>query len=112
MDEKPLAESEFSQDIRNFYAALPAPKFDFLKSTPLWLYILQEAETREGGARLGPVGGRIVAEVFIGLLQGDPKSYLRQFPAWEPLPDFKVSGRFEIQEMLFAAGMPGTSARP
>lgn len=75
MDEKPLAESEFSQDIRNFYAALPAPKFDFLKSTPLWLYILQEAETREGGARLGPVGGRIVAEVFIGLLQGDPKSY-------------------------------------
>src|SRR6185312_12419422 len=49
---------------------------------PLWFYILKEAEhvgdgTATGkGRTLGPVGGRIVAEVLVGLLQKDPDSYL------------------------------------
>src|SRR5205823_8563601 len=47
----------------------------FVESTPLFDYILKEAELREDGLRLGPVGARIVAEVFIGLLQLDPDSY-------------------------------------
>jgi hypothetical protein len=34
--------------------------------------------------RLGPVGGRIVAEVFLGLMFGDNDSYLRLDPAWQP----------------------------
>jgi hypothetical protein len=34
--------------------------------------------------RLGPVGGRIVAEVFIGLLSGDRNSFLTLDPHWEP----------------------------
>jgi hypothetical protein len=53
--------------------------------TPLWYYILKEAEVApQRGARLGPVGGRIVAEVLIGLLDGDPTSYLRMEPTWKP----------------------------
>jgi hypothetical protein len=52
--------------------------------TPLWFYILKEAEHRGGGDRLGPVGGRIVAEVLIGLLRADPASYLSLEPDWEP----------------------------
>jgi len=53
--------------------------------TPLWYYILKEAEIApQRGARLGPVGGRIVAEVLIGLLDGDPTSYLRMEPTWKP----------------------------
>ena len=36
------------------------------------------------GKRLGPVGGRIVAEVLIGLLHGDPSSYLNFAPSWQP----------------------------
>ena len=43
-------------------------------STPLWYYVLKEAELLEDGLQLGPVGGRIVAEVFIGLLQFDRDS--------------------------------------
>ena len=39
-----------------------------LRSTPLWYYVLCEAEQRERGKHLGPVGGRIVAEVLSGLL--------------------------------------------
>ena len=52
--------------------------------TPLWFYILREADVKTGGASLGPVGGRIVAEVLIGLLEGDRLSYLRQDPDWTP----------------------------
>jgi hypothetical protein len=52
--------------------------------TPLWFYILKEAEHRGDGDRLGPVGGRIVAEVLIGLLRADPASYLSLEPGWEP----------------------------
>jgi Animal haem peroxidase len=52
--------------------------------TPLWFYILKEAEHSGGGDRLGPVGGRIVAEVLIGLLRADPVSYLSLEPDWEP----------------------------
>jgi hypothetical protein len=52
--------------------------------TPLWFYILKEAEFRGGGDRLGPVGGQIVAEVLIGLLRADPASYLSREPGWEP----------------------------
>ena len=39
---------------------------------------------REDGLRLGPMGARIVAEVFIGLLQLDPDSYLIVQPGWMP----------------------------
>jgi hypothetical protein len=52
--------------------------------TPLWFYVLREAATVENGERLGPVGARIVVEVFVGLLQGDRTSYLSQDPDWEP----------------------------
>ncbi len=53
-------------------------------ATPLWYYILKEAEVLEAGEHLGPVGGRIVAEVIIGLLEGDRQSYLSQEPDWHP----------------------------
>jgi hypothetical protein len=56
----------------------------FVQSTPLFYYILKEAELREEGLRLGPVGARIVAEVFVGLLQLDPDSYLSVQPNWVP----------------------------
>ncbi|EWM18079.1 peroxidase family protein [Kutzneria sp. 744] len=54
------------------------------RGTPLWFYILKEAEHRGNGDRLGPVGARIVAEVLIGLLRADPTSYLSVEPNWQP----------------------------
>ena len=36
------------------------------------------------GLQLGPVGGRVIGEVFIGLLQSDPSSYLNIQPEWVP----------------------------
>jgi hypothetical protein len=47
--------------------------------TPLWYYILREAEVCTGGHRLGPVGGQIVTEVLVGLIDADATSF-RQSP--------------------------------
>lgn len=51
--------------------------------TPLWYYILREAAVRTGGERLGPIGGRIVAEVVLTILQLDPTS-VNSDPHWRP----------------------------
>jgi hypothetical protein len=71
-------------------------------NTPLWYYILKEAQVRTDGLTLGPVGGRIVAEVFIGVLQLDAISYLNQ-PNWRPsLParSGSVTGDFRMVDLL------------
>ncbi|MFC5210475.1 peroxidase family protein [Pseudonocardia sulfidoxydans] len=57
---------------------------DWPRGTPLWFYILKEAQARTGGDGLGPVGGRIVTEVLIGLLRADPTSFLSLQPDWVP----------------------------
>jgi hypothetical protein len=72
----------------------------FAKNCPLWTYILAEAArfkepvtipVRESVTintpRLGPVGGRIVAEVFLGLMFGDRTSLLNLHPTWKPNGD-------------------------
>jgi hypothetical protein len=73
---------------------------------PLWFYVLKEAELPPSNAeRLGPVGGRIVAEVLVGLLQRDPNSYLHLDPAWKPAPPIApAAGQFGFVDLLrFAA---------
>jgi len=52
--------------------------------TPLWYYILREAAACTGGHRLGPVGGRIVTEVLVGLIDADATSYRRNSRDWRP----------------------------
>jgi hypothetical protein len=52
--------------------------------TPLWFYILREAAVTASGERLGPVGGRIVAEVVIALLDRDPTSVRSANPGFKP----------------------------
>jgi hypothetical protein len=71
------------------------------QDTPLWFYVLKEAEVRSNGERLGPVGARIVAEVLIGVLQGDPNSFLSMEPGWTPegIPA-KTPGEFTLADLL------------
>ena len=42
-------------------------QYNFDKNTPLWYYILKEAEIKEGGECLGDLGNHILAQVFIYL---------------------------------------------
>jgi hypothetical protein len=73
---------------------------------PLWFYILKEAELPPYNAqRLGPVGGRIMAETLVGLLQRDPNSYLYLNAAWKPAPPIApTTGKFEFVDLLKFAG--------
>jgi hypothetical protein len=71
-------------------------------ATPLWLYVLREADVHGDGERLGEVGGRIVAEVLLGLLDADPESYRVLDPDWEPtLP--AAGERFTVLDLLIGA---------
>jgi Animal haem peroxidase len=58
----------------------------FFERTPLWFYILAEAE-KAGGNSLGEVGSFLVASTFVGVLLADPDSALsRDFaPTQSPL---------------------------
>jgi hypothetical protein len=73
--------------------------------TPLWYYILKEAEVQTDGKTLGQVGGRIVGEVLLGVLQGDSKSYLSQDPCWRPTLPAAKSGAFSMADLLRFAGV-------
>jgi Animal haem peroxidase len=88
--------------------------YGFDKRTPLWYYVLREAELRADGLTLGRVGARIVAEVLIGLIQSDPSSYLVQEPNW--IPTLTSAGSsFRMKDFLAFAGVdPATrhAARP
>ena len=79
--------------------------FGMEKNTPLWFYILKEAELMEDGLRLGPVGSRIVGEVFVGLLKADESSYLAAQPGWTPVLQSATPGDFRITDMLTFAGV-------
>lgn len=75
--------------------------------TPLWFYVLREADVVADGEHLGPVGGRIVAEVIVGLIEGDRHSYLHQDPDWEPTT-YGHGGSFTVVDLLKAAGVVAT----
>ena len=90
----------------------------------LWCYILKEAQMLPGnnsGRMLGKVGGTIAAEVFGGLLNGDPMSYVRNMPNWKPKDDADlmallntptpVNGKdWEVGDLLRASGAPISDA--
>ena len=81
-----------------------------MASTPLWYYVLREAELMEDGLRLGPVGGRIVAEVFTTILADDSTSCVGVEPAWRPtLPSAAGDGEFRMTDLLTIAGVDPAS---
>jgi Animal haem peroxidase len=126
------------------YAGKPTGNFKFAKinpglrtDTPLWFYILAEAQksvvdnlkvsideefdekrlldSAVAKTQLGWVGGRIVAEVFYGLMDSDEESYvntaLRKDLNWKPIWAHDPS--IGSQEVIFAnllkfAGQPIT----
>ncbi len=87
----------------------------FAGNCPLWTYILAETvqttmtiETTQGPQaidtrQLGEVGGRIVAETFVGLLLKDSSSFLSQDPRWTPDPALTNGGKFGLRELVAAA---------
>jgi Animal haem peroxidase len=87
----------------------------FAGRAPLWAYILSEAQVKSWDSlssgtspdcipiKLGPVGGRIVADVFAALLRADPTSYLNQGAPFTPILCFTRNGEFGLAELINAA---------
>jgi hypothetical protein len=71
---------------------------------PLWYYILKEAQVQAQGQHLGQVGGRIVAEVFLGLLEKDQSSYLRNQPDWKPFLPSAIEHDFAMPDLISFTG--------
>lgn len=77
---------------------------DLHQATPLWYYILKEAEVQHAGARLGAVGSTIIAEVFLGLIHGDHKSFLWLQANWKPNLPSVTPGHFTMADMVNFVG--------
>ena len=73
---------------------------EFRGNAPLWYYILAEADLM-GEGKLGPVGGRIVMETFIGLLLHDTHSFLRQDLLWKPEEPYGTA--FGVSDLIKVA---------
>ena len=71
---------------------------------PLWYYILKEASVQAGGSTSAKVGGRIVAEVFLGLMEKDPSSYLRNEPTLEAVPALSGRRYFTVADLITFTG--------
>ena len=89
------------QDAADIYAPLG-------ESTPLFFYILREADVVSDGLHLGPVGGRIVAETFLALLRLNRDSYLSRMPRWTPTLPY-AGDRFAMTDLLTFAGVDPAS---
>ncbi|WP_347140878.1 heme peroxidase family protein [Paracoccus sp. SSK6] len=70
--------------------------------TPLWFYILREAELA-GGNHLGPLGSTIVADTLVGLVVSDPQSYWHNGSGGQPWAP--GNGMDSLQKMLRFIGM-------
>ena len=79
MGVRPLSNAELSTDGID----LTDPAWG--DGAPLWFYVLREAQLQQGGARLGEVGGRLVAETILGILAADKGSYFNAKGTFEPV---------------------------
>ncbi|GLV55029.1 ovoperoxidase [Dictyobacter sp. S3.2.2.5] len=71
--------------------------------TPLWYYLLKEAEVYHQGQYMGPVGGRIIAEVLLGLMLYDPTSYWQAPEEWTPTLPSAEPQQFTMADLLLFA---------
>ncbi|MDX8031893.1 heme peroxidase family protein [Lentzea sp. BCCO 10_0856] len=83
----------------NLDALTEDQKAQLVEATPLWFYVLREAEV--GNGLMGPVGGRLTAEVFHRAIEGSRISIVRS-PYWRPTlgPD---SSTFRMVDLLLFA---------
>jgi hypothetical protein len=74
-----------------------------VEHTPLWFYVLREAEVNERHpGRLTGVGGTLVAEVFHRAMEGSRTSIVKH-PGWRPSLPSHRKGRFTMTDLLLFA---------
>ena len=69
------------------------------KATPLWYYVLAEAQTQEGSASLGALGSLLVGGVFLELLLADKGSYLHVPGGFNPATELHLPPGMKLETM-------------
>lgn len=75
-------------------------KLGLHEKTPLWFYLLKEADIKGRGERMGPAGCLLLAEVFLGLVHGDHDSFLWQRSDWQPELPSAEPGKFTMVDLV------------
>jgi hypothetical protein len=117
----PLADSQivigkFTGDPADIIGPIDGVHPAFKGNCPLWTYVLAETIESDvklqttGGTKkiktrkLGPVGGRIVGEVLVGIIDADPESFRSVEPDWQPTLPGRGTGSFGLADILVPAG--------
>jgi len=81
------------------------------ENTPLFYYLLKEAELIAAGLRLGPIGSHIVAVVIESALEADPNGYMSLIgPDWQlPLWRFPNGSVEQVNSMIRIVRLVGDS---
>ena len=113
LDDSAILIGKFTGDPADTLVSIDTINPGFKETCPLWTYILAETvktkikiNTTKGDKKiesrqLGPVGGRIVAETFLGIMLGDSSSYLALNPLWTP--SYTAKGVFGLRQLISAA---------
>lgn len=96
-----FAKVELGKLANKFLKERKASSLDLDVETPLWYYILREAEVQCSGTRLGRLGSEIVGETILGLLLEDNFSFLNLEPRWTP--DLGRNGQCDLKDLVVAA---------
>ncbi|WP_325261645.1 heme peroxidase family protein [uncultured Rhizobium sp.] len=81
-----------------------AKQHKMLEETPLWYYVLKEAEVFNKGRRLGPMASTIIAETFLGMVHGDHESFLWLRSDWKPELPSDTPGHFTMADLVKFVG--------
>lgn len=113
LDDDEIKIGKFTGDKSDIIGTIDSIDPAFKGNCPLWTYVLAETietnlvvKTTKGDKKittrqLGPVGGRIVAETFVGLLLNDSSSYTSLEPQWKPT--LAIDGVFGLRELVLTA---------
>ena len=96
------------QEVRKLLAdRLQSAGFDpnlLARRTPLWLFILAEAESTQSSQRLGELGSHVIDEFLLGSLHCDPGSVLYadkgDLKGWGPTEAIVQNGRYSMPELI------------
>jgi hypothetical protein len=96
-----LTTSQLTEDTCNHSGTI-LREIGLEQNTPLFYYLLKEAELTVGGFALGPIGSLIVSDVIRGALEADPDSYISSVgPKWElPSWRFPSGSRRSINSLI------------
>jgi len=103
-----LTTSQLTEDTCD-YSGSVLREMGLEQNTPLFYYLLKEAELTTSGFSLGPIGSHIVSDVIQGALEADPDSYISSVgPKWKlPSWRFPSGSRRSINSLIHIVRLIG-----